>query len=179
MGNPTINTQATMPEETVAESSFDELTKALSRGGISRRRTLSTLGIGLFASALGGLAFVTEADAKKKRGKKKGRKRNSGGRQIITQPPVVTVPPVVPPVTVPPVTVQPVAQCLAAGNQCGTNAAVQGQCRPATATDNQAGFICTSNTAGNTCTASTQCGAGTRCVVTLGLGISTCRVVVS
>src|SRR5215207_2090313 len=125
----------TPPEETVAERSFDELTKALSRGGISRRRTLSTLGIGLFASALGGLAFVTEAGAKK-RGKKKNRGKNRDrARNLLPLPrPPVVVSPVttVPPVTVPPV--QPVAQCLAAGNQCGTNAAVQGRCRSATAT---------------------------------------------
>jgi hypothetical protein len=69
--------------------------------------------------------------------------------------------------------------CLAAGNQCGTNAAQQGTCRvPATA-DNQAGFICSNNTAGNTCTSSAQCGVGTSCVFTAGnAGALTCRVVI-
>jgi hypothetical protein len=177
MGNTKINTQATTQDETLPGTSFDELSKALARGGVSRRRTLSTLGLGLIASALGSLALVNEADAKKghKRGKKKGRNRRNSSGNTGSRPPIVTAPPVVQPV--------PVAQCLAAGNQCGTNAAVQGRCRAATATDNQAGFICTSNTAGNLCTASTQCGAGTRCVVTLGIdaGVagSTCRVLIS
>ena len=65
--------------------------------------------------------------------------------------------------------------CRAANDQCGTRAGVQGECRLAVPADNQAGFICTSDTAGNICTASTQCGAGTRCVTD---GVATCRVVV-
>ena len=53
---------------------------------------------------------------------------------------------------------------------------MQGTCRLAVAADNQAGFICTSNTAGNACIASTQCGPGTRCV--LQGATQTCRVVI-
>ena len=67
--------------------------------------------------------------------------------------------------------------CRATGNQCGTKAGVQGECRLAVPADNQAGFLCTSNTAGNACMASTQCGAGTRCVIEGNA--TTCRVVIA
>jgi hypothetical protein len=104
-----------------------------------------------------------------------------GGGQVIIQPPTTTTTPapIQQPTTTTPAPVQlPDASqnCRAAGNQCGSVAGMQGSCRVAVAPDNQAGFLCTSNQAGNTCTASTQCGAGTRCVIEGAT--QTCRVVI-
>ena len=79
--------------------------------------------------------------------------------------------------TQPPVRLPDASQnCRAEGDQCGSVAGVQGDCREAAAPDNQAGFICTSNQAGNACIASTQCGPGTRCV--FEGNVLTCRVVI-
>jgi len=120
---------------------------------------------------------VNEEKKKKKKKKNKTTTTTPAPTTTTTPAPTTTTTPAPTTTTTP----KPDASqnCLAAGNQCGTNAAQQGTCRvPATA-DNVAGFFCTNNTAGNICTTSTQCGAGTKCVFTTGnAGALTCRVVI-
>ena len=166
------------------DASFDTLARTMGRR-LQRRQMFGLLAATVASGVLGVDAAAKSKSrsnaslaAQKKKGGKKGGGRRGGG---------TTTP--VPPVVVPPVQQPPVQQpqqpqlpdasqnCRAAGNQCGTNAGVQGTCRVAVAADNQAGFLCTSNTAGNTCVASTQCGAGTRCVIQGAA--QTCRVVIA
>ncbi len=177
----------------VADASFDTLARTLGRR-LQRRQAMRVLAATLATGALG-TAALTETAAKSQSkhrsagldGKRrKGGGGRGGGRGPIIVPPTTTT--TAAPVQQPPVQQPPVQQpqqpqlpdasqnCRAAGNQCGTNAGQQGTCRVAVAPDNQAGFLCTSNTAGNTCTASTQCGAGTRCVIEGAT--QTCRVVI-
>ena len=153
--------------------SFDTLARTLNHR-VQRRRVFGLLVATLATGVLGTAVRTEEASAKRKGKGSKGGK--SGGRRPRPTPQPLPLPPVQPPGQ-PPVQ-QPDAseRCLAAGNQCGTNANQQGTCRVAAAPDNQAGFICTSNQAGNACTASTQCGAGTRCVIQGAA--QTCRVVI-
>jgi hypothetical protein len=145
-------------------STFDSLTRSVG-DRLPRRRAVgllvATLGAGLFGLA----ARSEEASAKRRRRKNRRRGGNKGGGNNGgnggdnggTQP-------------------QQPALCLAANNTCGSNANLLGRCRAAVAADNDANLICTSNTAGNACTSSLQCGAGTRCV--LNFGVASCRVVI-
>ena len=168
----------------VADASFDTLARTMSRR-LQRRQmfgllaaTVATGVLGVDAAAKSKSRNASLAAQKKKGGKKGGGRRGGGGGTTTTVPPVVVPPVQQPPVQQPQQPQLPDASqnCRAAGNQCGTNAGVQGTCRVAVAADNQAGFLCTSNTAGNTCVASTQCGAGTRCVIQGAA--QTCRVVI-
>ena len=145
-------------------ASFDALARTLDRR-LQRRRVFGLLAATLATGVLGATVRPEETAAKKKGGKGGGRKRPRPTPQPL------------PPTTPPPAGPDASQRCLAAGNQCGTNANQQGTCRLAAATDNQAGFICTSNQAGNACTASSQCGAGTRCVIQGAA--QTCRVVIA
>ena len=147
-------------------SAFDSLARSVG-DRLPRRRAVgllaATLGTGLF-----GMAEHTE-DASAKRRRRKNRPRGgknngnnggnggNGGDDGGAQP-------------------QQPALCLAANNVCGSNANLLGRCRAAVAADNDANLICTSNTAGNACTSSLQCGAGTRCVI--NFGVDSCRVVI-
>ena len=177
----------------VTDASFDTLARTLGQP-LPRRRALRLLAATLATGALG-TAALTDAAAKgksqsqsrgdritaeRRKGGKGGGKGGGSGPIIVPPTTTTTQPPIQQPATTttqPPVRLPDASQnCRAAGNQCGTNAGQQGTCRVAVAPDNQAGFICTSNQAGNTCTASTQCGAGTRCVIEGNA--STCRVVV-
>lgn len=159
------------------DASLDSVARTLGRR-LPRRQMFGLLAATLATGALG-TAVATDAAAKgksnhkasldsKKKGGKKGGK--GGGGTTTTTPAPVQQPQ-------PPQLPDASQNCRAAGNQCGTNAGVQGACRVAAAADNQAGFICTSNQAGNACTASTQCGAGTRCVIQGAA--QTCRVVIA
>ena len=173
------------------DASFDTLARTFGQP-LPRRRALRLLAATLATGALG-TAALTDAAAKGKsqsqsRGgritaeRRKGGGKGRGGGRGTTVPPVIVPPVQQPPVQQPPVQQPPVQlpdasqNCRAAGNQCGTNAGQQGACRVAVAPDNQAGFICTSNQAGNACGASTQCGANTRCVVQGAA--QNCRVVI-
>jgi hypothetical protein len=181
------------------DASFDTLARTVGQR-LPRRQALRLLAVTLATGTLGAAA-LSEAAAKGKshsqnhssHSKSKSshskdslsakRRKGGGGKgggTVIIQPPTTTTPaPIQQPTTTTPAPVQlPDASqnCRAAGNQCGSVAGVQGTCRVAAAPDNQAGFLCTSNTAGNTCVASTQCGAGTRCVIQGAL--QNCRVVI-
>jgi hypothetical protein len=158
-----MDSTLTEREPTPAVDSIDDLAKGLARGTVSRRRTLLALGASIFGGTLGSLALADDAAAKKNR---RNRRRNNNKPK-----------PVPPPPPLPPGQPSASQNCLAAGNQCGTFANQQGTCRVPAATDNQAGFVCTSNQAGNACAASNQCGANTRCVIQGAA--QNCRVVIA
>ena len=149
-------------------ASFDALARSLDRR-LQRRRVFGLLAATLATGVLGAAGRPEEAAAKKRGGKKGGKGKGKGGQGT-------SVPPVQPPVQPPAQQPDASQRCLAAGDRCGTQAGVQGSCRHLAAADNQAGFLCTSDQAGNECTVSTQCGAGARCA---GFPIATCRVVIA
>jgi len=169
----------------VADASFDTLARTMSRR-LQRRQMFGLLAatvasgvLGVDAAAKSKSRNASLAAQKKKGGKKGGGRRGGGGGTTAPQPVPAPAPAPAPapqPQPLPPALPDASQNCRAAGNQCGTNAGIQGTCRVAVAADNQAGFLCTSNTAGNTCVASTQCGAGTRCVIQGAA--QTCRVVI-
>jgi hypothetical protein len=144
---------------------FDDLTRNLG-STLTRRSALRGLAASAAALVAGGAVLQAEDASAKKRGNNRRKKKDND------KPVSVPPPPPVPPG-------QPTASqnCLAAGNQCGTFANQQGTCRVPSAADAQAGFICTSNQALNTCASSNQCGANTRCVIQGAA--QNCRVVIN
>lgn len=74
-----------LPQEQTGEYTFDELSRGLADGTLSRSRALKLAGAAILAGAFGFLALPDEADAKKRRRKKK-RKRKRRPRSASTTP---------------------------------------------------------------------------------------------